>query len=112
MSNKRVLELIRVTNMGQGNAELLAEEICKDNSFEPVSASKIQELFFALRIPLLPIKGHSYYVYYNYHSSSGFKTVLYINDEGQLAFKVERPQGGVLCAFWSEIVIFSLLEGF
>jgi hypothetical protein len=109
---KRVLELIRVENMGQGNAELLAQELSADNSFQPVSMYSIKELFMAAGIPLAPLKGHDYYVYYAYHSSSGHRTVLYINDEGQISAKVERPQGGVLCAFWSEIVVFSLTDRF
>jgi hypothetical protein len=109
---KRVLELIRLEHMGKGNAELLAEELAEDNSFPRVSVSNIRELFLAGGIPLAPLKGHDYYVYYAYHSSSGYKTVLYMSDEGKISFKVERPKGGVLCAFWSEIVVFSLTDSF
>jgi hypothetical protein len=107
---KQVLELIRVTNMGQGSGELLAQELSKENSFEPIGYWGIRELFLSCGIPLEPLKNQEYFVYYAYHSSSGYKTVLYVNDEGVTSFKVERPKGGVLCAFWSEIIVFSMTD--
>lgn len=50
-----------------------------------------------------------YYIYYNYHCSSGFKTVLSKashNDEIQV--QIKKTDGFSLQAFWSEVIIFRL----
>lgn len=106
----QVLELIRLAPMGQSKAELLAQELANNNSFKPIPADKVFELFEAYGIPLMPIRGHDYYVYYNSHPSSGYRTTLYVNDQGQIDYKVEPPKGGVFNAFWSEVVVFILTD--
>lgn len=107
---KHILELVRWNSMGLGEAEQFAKHISTNNDFFPVDYSIIDNLFQYKNIPLKAIWGHEYYIYYNYHSSSGHHTVLYVNDKGKIDFKVENPVGGVLCAFTAEIVIFTLAD--
>lgn len=107
---KRILELVKWDSCGIGEAESFAEKAAFHNEFVPLEGGLINDLFKLKNIPLKAIDNQDYYVYYNYHSSSGYKTILYVNDEGQISFKVEKPQGGVLCAFFAEIIVFALTD--
>lgn len=106
----KVIELFRIEPMGKSNAELLAKEISKGNCFEPVPAIEIQSLFDVYKVPLKSVESGLYYVYYNYHCSSGHRSVIYVNDHGRIDYKVIPPDDGVLNAFWSEVVVFTLVD--
>lgn len=55
--------------------------------------------------PIWPTR--EYYLYYNYHSSSGYHTkILGADSDGEIELKIIEPKGGVLCAFWSEVIVF------
>jgi hypothetical protein len=44
------------------------------------------------------------YIYYNWHRSGGYNTKI-SDVKGQFKIKINPPKGGVLCAFFSEVII-------
>jgi hypothetical protein len=52
-------------------------------------------------------KNYKFNIYYNCHHCSGHKTYIYCDNYGKVGFKIEEPEGGVLQAFWTEVIIFN-----
>lgn len=107
---KRILELSKFGGCGIGKLEQYINKIIPTGTYGKVSSDTLNEIFLFKGIPLMPIDGYDYYVYYNYHSSSGYKTDIYIDDSGEIAVKVNPPKGMVMCAFWNEIIIFTVTD--
>ncbi|MNV02131.1 hypothetical protein D3C71_923580 [compost metagenome] len=53
--------------------------------------------------------GKKYYIYYNYHSSSGYKTEITVDENRTFKVFVHKPIGLTLCSFWSEVIIFEIV---
>jgi hypothetical protein len=106
----RVLELVRWNSCGQGASEQAAQSYSLDKSFSPVGNDSISLLLRQKGYPLQGVRNTNYYVFYQYHPSSGYRTEVYVDGEGIIKYKTESPKGGVLCAFFSEVIIFTLTD--
>lgn len=107
---KRIVHLANRSGFGVGEAEQLAQHLSNGNTFKPVATSEVCKLLGLLGVPMPLSDKHPYYVYYNYHPSSGYTTTLSLNKDGLPEFKVIRPRGVVFCAFMPEIIIFSVVD--
>ncbi|MNR15161.1 hypothetical protein D3C85_1316780 [compost metagenome] len=50
-----------------------------------------------------------YFVYYNYHSSGGYKTEITVDESRNIKVFVHPPEGLSLRSFWSEVIIFEIV---
>ena len=101
-------EVVRWSKMGQGNLEETILDILQPGETKVVNGKFINELIalknYKTHEPLVSFKANpksKYLLYYNYHPSSGYNTTFDV--EGN--FNIEKPQGGSLSAFFSEVVI-------
>jgi hypothetical protein len=105
----RIVELVKWNGCGTGRAEQLAQTLANGIGFNKVEAMHINDLFSLKNIPLKAVDDAEYYVYYNCHPSSGHRTILYINDEGSISYKVESSGFG-LSAMWNEVIVFTVQD--
>lgn len=101
-------ECFRFISTGQGPTELEVLKHTSDKKTAQVKGDTINRIIqiqnsdpYAEQIQFEANVFSTYSLYYAYHPSSGFKTTF--DQEG--VPHIERPRGGVLCAFTSEVVV-------
>lgn len=104
----RIKELIRWNSCGVGKAEQYAKFLAGDSAFSKINSHELNTLFYSSSTPLKAVDNEEYYIYYNYHSSSGYSTHLYVDDNNEIKYKIDKPNGMVFCAFFSEVIVFTL----
>jgi hypothetical protein len=103
-----ITELARWESSGIGHVEKYLQETVGQGEIGLINGAIVEDLLTSRGLNIKsgdPSK--KYYVYYNYHPTSGYKTRFEISSQG-IRYKVDKPNGFSLQAFVSEIVILDI----
>ena len=110
------VEIITMWNeSGIGPVEEMIREQMKSGEIQDISGldvlrllklKKQTSLFHKPEIDFSKINASdTYYLYYNYHRSTGYKSQIKKDEQGKFEVEVNQPKSG-FCAFCSEVIIF------
>lgn len=107
--------------MGQHGVDYYIASVIKPGTYVKISGSELKPLVDQqnrvhkefkdkfLDVDLID-EAKDYYLYYNFHPSSGWQTEFEIDGNGNIQPMVKRPTGMVLQAFWSEVKVLEIVE--
>lgn len=105
-------------DLGQNRIDHYIAKKIKRGTIQKLSSDDLKQLIevknkFLNQNEILNINlindGKDYYIYYNFHPSSGWQTEFKIKDNGEIQPIVNKPTGMVLQAFWSEVKILEII---
>lgn len=106
MTSNKLLELFHGSHCGMSPADVVARDLTQTSPLQKLSESDLRLLCeaYGFAVPSFDPQA-TYYLYYAWHPSSGYRTSFMLDESGSLTYTVHRPNGLVLRAFWSETVI-------
>ncbi len=111
----KIIKLYGASNLSASEIENLAiETTLKENPALFLDRKKIADLYTKTAdLDLLHVincldNNIDCYIYYAYHSSSGYKTEISISEQNEFIVNVISPTGITMSAFFHEVIIFKI----
>jgi len=86
---------------------LFEQKGIKQNAITTITIKTLNKILKANGIaPISKNESEKVNIYFGFHHTSGHKTKIICDNDGNCSFEVISPAGNVFPAFWSEIIIF------
>lgn len=107
MEEIKILAKWDICGMTFIECDLFKEKGIEPNTISTITVKDANEILQAKKMLLLPLEDfEKVNIYFGYHHTSGYQTLISRGNDGKFIVKILSPKGMVFPAFWSEIILF------